>query len=170
MKKIAFALVALFSLFVFNSCNEETICIPATFKGFKITPNEVHPGDTIVISAVIANPGKYCSGPKCDWNLQMDTLDANGNVGRHVTTKSIKTTIAQEALSAKFVIPQSACPGRTASCKLSIQMFNDMGGCTNVGMTYPNNVEEGYLGKFSDSQVLTLYCTASGNLTFTVKE
>lgn len=172
MKKIAFTLILLLTCGIFVACDDfEKEPIPPTFKGFTYSPNPLHPGDTVTVTAVYARKGKYVYKPRCTWKITLDTLDAVSNTYVRATINQQRTaSIGEENLSQKFVIPTSAKPNQKADCHFDVA-FDNAVDASNVGFTLNNTTEEGYLGKFNPSVVNSvLYCHTSGSFQMPIAE
>lgn len=167
MKKYSFGLLALLIMsLAFVACSEDDLrSVPPTFKGFKVSPNPVHPGDTVTISAVYNNKGEYVYAPKCTWILKLDTLTESSEQIHAELIKSIKATIAEDTLSVKFAIPKTAKTGRTVNCSFNASYSNAVD--TEPGLSLPNTTIDPFIGRFGNSRVSSiLYSECSGDCTF----
>ncbi len=171
MKKILFSLIALTIGFAFTSCeDEERNPTPPTFKGFTYSPNPVHPGDTITISAIYANRGEFVYKPRCTWKISLDTLDTKTSTYESIQFSKQKTqSISDETLFVQYIIPKTAKVGQTARCSFDVA-FDNAVDATAIGASWTNPTENGYVGTFGSSTIQsTLYSHCSGNMTFKIE-
>lgn len=164
-------LAAIASLSLLNiSCEEEEkVTTPPTYKGFTITPAEVHPGDKVVVTAHYANRGEYWYAPECSWSFVLDTVNTESSQQQPAIYRQLKQqSVGDETLTTSFIVPQNAAAPCRIRCTLNVAM-NTAVTTKNVKATFPNTTEPGYEGQFEPSYISsTLFCSASGTVNFTV--
>lgn len=172
MKKILIGILAMatFGCLVTSCNNDDKQPIPPQFAGFKITPEKVHPGDIVTISACYVNKGENIYGPHCNWTLTLDTLNENNEVGQYKIARQVNASIADDNLSLKIAIPKSAKTGKNASCTLNID-YTHSADAKNIGFELSNPTQNGYRGNFQNSRVVSvLYTRVNGSVSFPIVE
>lgn len=153
MKKYIFILLTTFVAIALYSCEDEKNSIPPTFKGFTVSPNPAHPGDTVRVKLYYADKGEYIYGPRCAWNMKLDTLLEDGSTRDTTMWNYVQASISADHLGTSFILPKTTNPG-IKTCNVEISFNNSVD--TKKVTVRDNVLQPGYEGKMGKSAVTSL--------------
>lgn len=148
-------------------CDDTSASYPPTYKGFSYEPKTVHPGDSVVITAVQAKRGHYLNATDYSFSLTL-TIEANGETqdstlsySRHTNYDGTDNGDPSWALH----LPADTRPG-SYTCTFRARWSNSANG--EMG-TYLSTGGEGCVGSIT-SHSYTLYSDASGTFTLPIAQ
>lgn len=167
MKKYIYFLFVVCLAITFYSCEEEKNSVPPTFSGFLVSPKPCHAGDTVRIKLYYADKGEYVYGPRCAWNLKIDTLTEEGLKNDTTMWHYVSASIAADHLGTSYVLPKTTKPG-IYTCNVEVSFNNSVDSKNQV--VRENIVVPPYEGKLGKSTITgLLYSKFSGSVNIYVK-
>ncbi len=148
-------------------CDEGGSSYPPTYKGFAYQPNPVHPGDSVVITAVQAKKGHLLNAMDYKFSMKI-SMDIGGEAVDSTLSYSVHTNYdGTDNGDPKwaFLLPADTRAG-SYSCSFSARWSNSADG--EMG-SYPSTGGEGCTGQIT-SHSYTLYSDASGTFTLPVAQ
>ncbi len=148
-------------------CDDGGSSYPPTYKGFSYWPNPVHPGDSVVITAVQAKKGHYLNAVDYSFSMKI-TMDIGGETVDSTLTYSHHTNYDgtdNGDPSWAFLLPQNTRSG-SYTCSFNARWSNSSDG--EMG-SYLSTGGDGCVGSIT-SHSYTLYSDASGTFTLPVAQ
>ncbi len=165
MRKAFHFLLALCLIFLAVSCEDTSGSYPPTWKGFTYEPSTVHPGDSVLITAVQNSKGHYLNAVDYSFSMKVyieeDGATRDSSLAYSYHTNYDGTDNGNPWW--KLKIPDNTVPG-SYSCSFSARWSNSSDG---DGGSYGCTGGAGYTGSIT-SQSYTLYSTASGSFTLPI--
>lgn len=166
MKKILF-LLPLLALVLASCGDDKAESRPPVWKGFTYAPAPAQPGDSVVVTAVQAQKGKYLNACDYTFSLRVRVLE-NGNEKDSLLSYSYHTNYDGKDNgdpSWKFRLPPSTV-STTAACTFKARWSNSADG---TPASYSSTGGDGTTGSIT-SYGYTIYSEANGAFTLRITQ
>lgn len=173
MKKLFLLMPVLACVLAFVACGDDDgfgkyDSYPPTWKGFELSSNPVHPGDSLRVTALQDMKGHLINATTYVWTMKCKVLNPSGEISDYSLSDDVHTNydgISNADPTYKFKIPDNAVAGTGTVSFEAKYNYSGNGIQVQDGSTYNQGTTgKGHISSLSGS----MSGGAKGNVTFTI--